>query len=147
MQKAKIKFGIFRGKRVIKIENKIEFVLPLKVDSKLSLNSVYSSKHWSARKRQAEQIHNIVKMELLIRRIPKNLFKKPLRIDFYWNSLLDLDNHGYVAKLIIDGLKGYLIKDDSKKYIIEIHHAYWLFEGVKIRIFESEERLDCENKK
>lgn len=132
---------------MIKIDKKIEFVLPIKVDSKLSLNSVYSSKHWSARKRQAEQIHNIVKMELLIRRIPKNLFKNPLRIDFYWNSLLDLDNHGYLTKLIIDGLKGYLIRDDSKKYIIEIHHAYWLGKGVKIRIFESEELFDDGNKK
>lgn len=147
MQKAKIKFGIFRGKEVIKIENKIEFVLPIKVDSKLSLNSVYSSKHWSARKRQAEQIHNIVKMELLIRRIPKNLFKKPLRVEFYWNSLLDLDNHGYVAKLIIDGLKGYLIRDDSKKYIEKITHSYWLGKGVKIIIFESEELFDDGNKK
>lgn len=127
--------------------DKIEFVLPLKVDSKLSLNSVYSSKHWSARKRQAEQIHNIVKMELLIRRIPKNLFKKPLRVEFYWNSLLDLDNHGYVAKLIIDGLKGYLIRDDSKKYIEKITHSYWLGKGVKIIIFESEELFDDGNKK
>ncbi len=132
---------------MIKIENKIEFVLPLKVDSKLSLNSIYSGKKWYTRQNQASKIHQLVRNELINQRVPKKLFENPARIEFYWNSLLDLDNHGYVAKLIIDGLKGYLIRDDSKKYIIEIHHAYWLGKGVKIRIFESEELFDDGNKK
>ena len=50
--------------------------------------------------------------------------------------MLDLDNHGYLTKLIIDGLKGYLIHDDTKKYIQEIHHVYWIEKGVKIEISE-----------
>ena len=114
--------------------DKIEFVLPLKVDSKLSLNSIYSGKKWYTRQNQASKIHQLVRLELINQRVPKKLFENPVRIEFYWNSLLDLDNHGYVAKLIIDGLKGYLIKDDSKKYIEKITHSYWLGEGVKIII-------------
>ena len=123
-------------KQVVEIGKKIELILPLKVSSKLSLNSVYSSNHWTIRKRQAEEIHTLVKLELLSKRIPRKIFKNPIRINFYWNSMLDLDNHGYLTKLIIDGLKGYLIHDDTKKYIQEIHHSYWLGKGVKIEISE-----------
>lgn len=114
--------------------DKVEIILPLKVDSKLSLNSIYSGKKWYTRQKQASKIHQLVRNELINQRVPKKLFEKPVEIEFYWNSLLDLDNHGYVAKLIIDGLKGYLIKDDSKKYIEKITHSYWLGEGVKIII-------------
>lgn len=121
---------------MVEIGNKIELILPLKVNSKLSLNGVYSNNHWSVRKRQAEEIHTLVKFELLSKRIPRKIFENPVRINFYWNSMLDLDNHGYLAKLIIDGLKGYLIHDDTKKYIQEIHHSYWLGKGVKIEISE-----------
>ena len=120
---------------MIKIENKIELILPLKVDSKLSLNSIYSGKKWYTRQNQAHKIHELVRLELINQRILKKLFEKPVNIEFYWNSLLDLDNHGYLAKLIIDGLKGYLIQDDSKKYIEKITHSYWLGKGVKIIIF------------
>ena len=114
--------------------DKTEIILPIKIDSKLSLNSIYSGKKWYTRQNQACKIHQLVRTELINQRVPKKPVEKPVGIEFYWNSLLDLDNHGYVAKLIIDGLKGYLIKDDSKKYIREIYHAYWLGKGVKIVI-------------
>lgn len=115
--------------------DKIEFVLPLKVDSKLSLNRIYRGMNKYERSIQVRKIHELVRNELINQRVPKKLFENPSRIEFYWNSLLDLDNHGYIAKLIIDGLKGYLIQDDSKKYIEKITHSYWLGKGVKIIIF------------
>ena len=115
---------------------KIEFVLPLEVDSKLSLNRIYSGKKWYTRQNQANKIHMLVRIELINQRVPKKIFEKPVEIEFYWNSLLDLDNHGYIAKLIIDGLKGYLIHDDSKKYIEKITHSYWLEKGIKIIIYD-----------
>jgi CTP:phosphocholine cytidylyltransferase-like protein len=94
--------------------NRIEFVLPVKINSKLSLNSIYSGMHWFERKKQSQNLHELVKLELLSQKVPKKLFENPVDIEFFWNSLLDLDNHGYMAKLIIDGLKGYSIRDDSK---------------------------------
>lgn len=123
-------------KEEAKIFLPVSFVLPLKVNSKLSLNSIYSGSHWRKRQKQAEQIHEAVKLTLLSQRVPKLIFEKPVNIEFHWNSMLDLDNHGYLTKLIIDGLKGYLIRDDTKKYVREIHHAYWLGKGVKISILE-----------
>ena len=114
----------------------IEFILPIKINSKYSLNSIYSGIHWHKRKKQAEQIHEIVRLTLISKRVPKKLFEKPVTINFWWKSMLDLDNHGYLAKLIIDGLKGYLIRDDTKKHVQEIYYAFWLDNGVRIKIME-----------
>ena len=69
-----------------------------------------------------------------IKKIPRKLFDTKISIDFFWNSRLDLDNHGYATKLIIDGLKGYLVKDDNRKYISKISHSFWNGKGVKIVI-------------
>lgn len=116
----------------------IEFTLPIKINSKLSLNSIYSGLHWSKRQRQSQKIHEIVKLSMQSQNIPKKLFKKPVNISFKWHSKLDLDNHGYVAKLIIDSLKGHLIFDDTAKYISSITHEYQSESGVKVRLYEVE---------
>lgn len=103
---------------------KIEFGLSLKINSKLSLNRIYGGIHWGIRKKQSQKIHEAVRLSLQAQNVPKEPFKAAVDITFRWNSKLDLDNHGYVAKLIIDGMKGYLLKDDSKKYINSITHEY-----------------------
>lgn len=114
----------------------IEFTVPLKITNNLSLNSIYKCCHWANRKILAENIHELVRLNLLKQKIPRKILNSPVQISFSWNSKLDLDNHGYIAKLIIDGLKGYLIYDDSKKYIVRITHKYWLGDGVKVNIEE-----------
>ena len=88
---------------------------------------------------QSEQIHQLVKTSLISQRIPKILFNHPAKIEFWWNSKLDLDNHGYLAKLIIDGLKGYFLKDDTKKYVNFISHSYWSEKGIKVKLTELSE--------
>ena len=117
--------------------SKIEFTIPIQVNSKLSLNSIYSGYHWSNRVKKALKIHKIVKCALIKQNIQRKLIKSPVCINFYWKSRLDLDNHGYLAKLIIDGLKGYLLFDDDKKHIIKISHSYWDSDGVKVQIDDS----------
>lgn len=114
----------------------IEFVIPLKIDSKLSLNSIYAGRHWAERKKIAQYIHQIVVISLMEQKIVRDIYQNPVEITFQWNTKLDLDNYGFVAKLIIDGLKGYLIRDDSKKYIICITHKYWDGDGIKVNILE-----------
>lgn len=114
----------------------IEFTIPIKIDNKLSLNSIYKCCHWSNRKILAENIHELVQLNLLKQKIPRRKFNNPVQISFSWNSKLDLDNHGYIAKLIIDGLKDYLIYNDSKKYVVKISHEYWDKPGIKINIKE-----------
>jgi len=106
------------------------------VNKKISLNKIYSGVFWKTRSKEANQIHEKVRFTLMSKRIPKKFFEKPVVIQFWWNSLLDLDNHGYLTKLIIDGLKGWVIQDDKRKFVSAITHAYWLGNGVRIKISE-----------
>ena len=48
------------------------------------------------------------------------MFDKPVKIRFWFNSRLDVDNNSILVKFIIDSLKGWIIEDDSKKYVRSI---------------------------
>lgn len=80
------------------------------------MNKLYAGKHWSVRKKEADEVHLIVKN--VIRKM-KGItpFEKPAEIKIRYNTRLDIDNTGYIAKLLIDSLKGYIIVDDDKRYI------------------------------
>ena len=51
--------------------------------------------------------------------------EKPISVTFFWNTRMDIDNHAYMGKMIVDALKGYLIKDDSKKYVRSVKHEFY----------------------
>mgnify|MGYP005787302739 CR=1 FL=1 len=119
----------------------IAFVLDLEVTGEWGLNKLYAGVHWSKRKHQAEQIHGLVQTTLRQKRIPRKMFSKPVSVRISYNSRLDIDNHGCLSKLIIDGLKGYLIEDDRRKYIRALHQCFWSGEGVLVEIFEKGEEM------
>lgn len=89
------------------------------------MNSLYSGKHWSKRREDAKYIHQTVRAALMEQRIPHRMFQKPVCVTFFWNDRLDLDNHSYAGKLILDTLKGYLIKDDDRRFVREINHRFY----------------------
>ena len=77
--------------------------------------------------------------ESLVTQVPKRIFDCPVVIDIAYNSKLDIDNHGYLSKLIVDGMKGYLIHEDSRKYVqglIQRFHEEG--EQIIIRVMEVE---------
>lgn len=88
------------------------------------LNDIYAGKHWAKRKKDSEYWHWIVHSELNKQGIRKKLFKKPVEITFNWNDRLDVDNHAYIGKMIVDALKGYLIADDTRKYFVKVAHQF-----------------------
>ena len=114
----------------------IEFEINLKVTGEYGLNKIYAGVHWSKRKRQAEEIHALVRSELARQRIRKRIFEKPVRLKFYYNSRLDISNHGYITKMLEDALKGYFIADDSRKYVRGITQEFWGGDGILVRIEE-----------
>jgi len=116
----------------------IRFTIPLKVNAEYGLNKVYAGVHWSKRKKQAEEIHELVYYSMMQQNVPPVLYKKPVIIQFSFKSNLDLDNHGYLIKMLIDGMKDYILKDDSKKYVKEIRQKFWGGDGVLIEIWEVE---------
>lgn len=117
----------------------IRFTIDLKVNGQYGLNKVYAGVHWSKRNKQAEEIHDLVYYSMMQQNIPPVLFKKPVVICISYNSNLDCDNHGYLTKMLVDGMKGYLLKDDSKKYVKEIRQKFWGDDGILIEIWEVEE--------
>jgi hypothetical protein len=115
----------------------IRFIIDLKVNAQYGLNKIYSGKHWTKRKADAEEIHELVYYSMMQQNVPPVLFKKPVIIQISYNSNLDCDNHGYLTKLIVDGMKDYLLKDDSKKYVKEIRQKFWGEKGILVEIWEA----------
>jgi hypothetical protein len=114
----------------------IRFTIPLKVNAEYGLNKVYAGVHWSKRKAQAEEIHELVYYSMMQQNVPPVLYKKPVSITIYWDTRLDLDNTAYMRKLVIDGLKGYLIKDDDKRYVRELIDRFHNEENTRIEVRE-----------
>lgn len=87
-----------------------------------SLNAIYAGKHWRARRRDSEFWHWLVRVTMQRQGIPKKEFDRPVKINFYWHDGLDIDNHAYMGKLIVDAMKGYLLRDDSQRYYQSVYN-------------------------
>lgn len=113
---------------------KISFIVPLKVNSRLGLNQIYSGGHWSKREKLAKEIHMLTRQAMMAKGIPKRIVGNPVAVTLYYNSRLDIDNHGYLAKMIIDSLKGWIIADDSKQYVSAVHQQFWGGDGILVEV-------------
>jgi hypothetical protein len=112
----------------------ISFVIDFKVTGEYGMNKLYSGTHWTIRKRQADFIHSLVQTTLYTNKVPKRLFKKPVKVTISYNSRLDIDNHSYLSKLIIDGMKDYLITDDTRKYLVNLEQKFWTEKGILVEV-------------
>ena len=105
---------------------KLSFTIPYPATKKgrsawakqYGFNAVYAGKHWAKRKQDSDYWHSLVKAELRRQGLGRKPFDKPVRITFWWNDGLDLDNTAYMRKLIIDGMKDIVITDDDKRYVV-----------------------------
>lgn len=98
------------------------------------MNALYSGKHWAQRREDAEYIHNTVHAALMEQRIPRKPFRMPVGVTFWWNDRLDLDNHSYVAKGILDALKGWIIQDDDRRFVKEINHRFYDQDRITVEV-------------
>lgn len=94
----------------------MQFEITHKITSKDSVNAIYSGGHWTKRKEKADYWHQLVMVEMR-KQLPKHIHEKPVCVTISVNCGLDIDNIGYISKCIIDGIKGYLIHDDTRKYV------------------------------
>lgn len=118
------------------IKKTLEFKIPIEIDSNISLNLIYSGVHWKKRREKAKKIHSLVKIQLKKQKIEKKICENPVVIEIIYNSNLDIDNHGYLAKLIIDGMKDYLIQEDNKKYVAALLQGFQEEPGITVRMHE-----------
>lgn len=100
------------------------------------LNAIYAGKHWTKRQRDSQYWHILVQSALKRQGIDKNLVKGKVKISFRWNDRLDIDNHAYMGKMIVDSLKGWLIEDDNRKYLAAVEHKFHSEDCIRVTIEE-----------
>lgn len=100
------------------------------------LNAIYAGKHWIKRKEDSEYWHWMVKKQLISQKIRKVIFENPVEITFAYNDNLDCSNHAYIAKMIEDSLKGWLLVDDNRKHVKRITHEFWEEDSILVEIQE-----------
>lgn len=120
----------------------IQFVIPIEMNSKWSLNKVYAGSHWAVRKKDADSVHDAIRWTALTLNPRPKVFHCPVDIEIEYDCRLDIDNCGYMSKLIIDGLKGIVIKDDTKKYVASLKQSFWNGGGIRITVKKFSEPAD-----
>lgn len=97
-----------------------------------SLNAYYSGKHHHARRRDAEELHQLALLSMRRAGIPRRLTDCPVEIRFFWDDGLDVDNHAVIGKAFLDAMKGYILPDDRRKWVRKVSHEFW--DGKEIRV-------------
>lgn len=87
-------------------------------------NRFYAGCHWAQRKEAADFWHMVTRSCMNNAGVRKRPFESPVIVTFYWNSRLDIDNHCVMGKMIVDGMKGRLIQDDSRRYLKGVEHYF-----------------------
>jgi Holliday junction resolvase RusA-like endonuclease len=105
-------------------------------NKRFGMNAIYAGKHWAKRSADKEFFHDLVTLHLKQQKIPQKLIPCPVAIYFRWGDNLDIDNHAYLGKLIVDGMKGYLLPDDSKKYYKKLIHEYHDKDYIEVELTE-----------
>ena len=92
---------------------------------RFGLNAYYAGKHWSARKRDAEDLHWMARAAMRRAKIRQKMVEYPVEIRFRWDDELDCDNHAVLGKAIVDAMKGYILPDDNRRWVKRISHEFW----------------------
>lgn len=105
---------------------------------RFGLNAYYSGKHWSKRKKDAEELHQTVKLAMKKAGICPKLLDYPVMVCFLWDDGLDADNHAIIGKAFVDAMRGYILRDDNRKWLKGVSHTFW--DGGCIRVIISKYR-------
>jgi hypothetical protein len=100
-------------------------IITIKNEKPMSWNELYSGKHWSNRADEAKRVHELVRYspcviseDQFVAGTQDHLYSHPVAITitaYFKGRQLDPDN--IASKFYIDGLKGWLITDDTPKYV------------------------------
>ena len=103
---------------------------------RFGLNAYYAGKAWQARKQDADELHLMTTSAMHRAKIPKNLFECPVKVKFYWDDGLDVDNHAVIGKCVVDAMKGYILRDDRRKWLKGVSHEVWGGGCIRVEILE-----------
>jgi Holliday junction resolvase RusA-like endonuclease len=103
------------------------------------LNAYYSAtKHWAQRKQDAEYWHLLTRSAMNKQGVRSRPYEKPVEISFLWNDRLDIDNHSIMGKMIVDAMKGRIIKDDNRQWLKAVYHSFHDEDYILVQVREIE---------
>lgn len=105
-------------------------------NKRFGLNGYYAGKHWSQRKRDADELHELTHWALQQWKVPRRTAKGPVELRFLFNDRLDCSNHAVIVKTVEDAMKGWVIEDDSRKYVRRIITEFWDGDAVRVEVKE-----------
>lgn len=88
-----------------------------------SMNKIYAGAHWTIRKKKANEFHELTAQAIQEQCTPK-IFDTPVNVRIWYNTGFDIDNHGYMSKMIVDGMKGLFIENDTRKYVNSLFQGF-----------------------
>lgn len=94
-------------------------------NKRFGVNAYYSGKHYQARKRDADELHQIALTCMRRAKIRKQFVSYPVDVRFFWDDRLDVDNHAVMGKAFVDAMKGYILPDDNRRWLKRVSHEFW----------------------
>ncbi len=103
------------------------------------LNAYYAGKPWPVRSREAKDLHLLTELAMRKAGVPKRMVTVPVAVRFCWDDGLDIDNHAVLGKAIVDTMKGWLLPNDSPRWVRCVTHGYWEQGCIGVWVEEFEE--------
>ena len=103
-------------------------------NKRYGLNAYYAGKHWSQRRRDAEELHTLAQWAMKCAHIRRRMVSGPVEITFRWNDGLDIDNHAALGKAFVDARKGYLLPDDNREWVQRVSHEFWDGDAIQVEV-------------
>lgn len=107
------------------------------------LNAYYAGKHYQQRKRDAQELHALTWAALKKARVKKQMVRGPVEVRFYWDDRLDCDNHAVIGKAVVDALKGWVLPDDSPRWVRKVSHEFWNGGEIRVEVEEIGKDVDA----
>ena len=101
---------------------------------RFGLNAYYAGNSWPERKRDAEEVHMIARGAMHRAGIKPGVMSSPAQVRFYWADGLGSDDHAVLGKAMVDGMKGYLLGDDGRKYVRKVSHEFWDGDCIRVEV-------------
>lgn len=111
-------------------KNKADFT------KRFGFNAYWAGKNHHQRRRDADEMHDMMIAALHAAHIRRKPVTYPVDVTFLWDDRLDIDNHAAMGKCFLDAMKGFVVLDDSKRYVKSVKHQIW--EGGRIRVIVEE---------
>ncbi|HNX82181.1 MAG TPA: hypothetical protein PKL77_08565 [Candidatus Omnitrophota bacterium] len=109
------------------------FKIPVRLNYEYSMNQL-SDKYDKYGKKKNLELATYAAM--WSNKIPRKPLLSPAKITIAYNDKLDIDNHGFVAKSVIDGIKKYgLLVDDNRGHLKALHQEFDENDGITVTIY------------